>query len=131
MLLTAACVGWVVSLTGCGGEDAGRDFPTGQWTASRSGSTAVVDFRPHGKWTFSFGESTDGLTLGSEGRYSTTDETIRFEADSYCKSQDPATEQGTYVWEMEGGNLTFVPQDDRCLGRKGAFVGVVFGPYNP
>ena len=106
-------------MAGCGGG--GSDFPTGEWAATGPDGIGVVSFRPDGTWTFSFGKSMDDQTEASSGLYSTTDEAITFETDTYCKSQDPAVEQAKYVWTLQGEHLSFDAVLERCAPRKAAF----------
>jgi len=118
-VLASATLGWVVLVAGCGGG--GSDFPTGRYAATGPDGIGVVSFRPDGTWTFSFGNSMDDKAEASSGLYSTTDEALTFETDTYCKSQNPAAEQATYVWTLQGEQLSFDPVQERCAARKAAF----------
>ena len=86
----------------------------------------IADFRPDGTWTFSYGASKSNLTEGSSGKYSTTEDTVTFEADAYCEAQHYGIEPGTYTWTFENEQLTLTPQHEPCVERRAAIGGVVF-----
>ena len=104
-------------MAGCGGG--GSDFPTGQWAATGPDGIGVVSFRSDGTWTFSFGQSMNDQTEASSGLYSTTDEAITFETDTYCKSQN--AEQATYAWTLQAEQLSFDAVQESCTARRAAF----------
>ncbi len=87
----------------------------------------VTDYRPDDTWTLSYGPSVDDLTEGTSGTYSTTDDTITFEADAYCKAMRPHVEQGTYAWALDDrGRLILTVRYDPCPDRMRLLDGVVY-----
>lgn len=122
-------------VVGCGGG--GNEFPTGSWTArlpptaDSPAARVLAEYRADGIWRFSFRKSND-WTEASSGAYSTTEDTIRFETDAYCKSTRPHVEQATYSWALDDrGRLILTAQYDPCPGRVEALDGVVYSPVEP
>jgi len=88
----------------------------------------VADYRQDGTWTLSYGLKLGRLSQGTSGLYSTTDDTITFEADSYCKANRPHVEQGTYAWALDGqGRLILKARYDPCPDRIALMDGVAYG----
>ena len=115
-----------ILIAGCGGS--GSDFPTGQWTlTTRPGGETTADFRPDGTWELT-GPSKEKhvLTQLSSGRYSTTEDTLTFDADSRCEALHYGIEPGTYKWKLEREELTLAPVYEPCVERREDMGGLVF-----
>ena len=115
-----------ILIAGCGGS--GSDFPTGQWTlTTRPGGETTADFRPDGTWELT-GPSKQKhvLTQLSSGRYSTTEDTLTFDADSRCEALHYGIEPGTYKWKLEREELTLAPVYEPCVERREDMGGLVF-----
>ena len=125
MRYRAATVVLCALVAGCGGG--GDEFPSGQWTATLpSAGPFLADYRADGIWTFSFREQ-DNWTEASSGAYSTTEDTITFETDAYCKSARPHVEQGTYAWAVDDqGRLILTVRLDPCPDRIRVLDGVAY-----
>lgn len=125
LILSALGVMLVLLVAGCGGDD----FPTGEWTTTApDGSIALFVYEDDGTWVLSSGPTEQTLEEVSSGTYSTTDETITLETDSYCKGVDPTTEQATYRWSHENDQLTFSVVEDECTDRVEAQDGLTLDP---
>jgi lipocalin-like protein len=124
----AATVVLCALVAGCGGG--GNEFPTGNWEAnvlSTAGKSAPLnprvlraraEYRADGTWEFFYRFEDGGWTQTTSGTYSTTEDTISFEADSDCAVQRPHVEQGTYAWALDDkGRLILNAQYDPCPAR--------------
>ena len=66
------------------------------------------------------------MTQVSSGLYSTTEESLTFEADSRCEAVHYGIEPGTYTLTLESEQLTLTPLDEPCVERKGDIGGLTF-----
>lgn len=128
MRYLAATVVLCALVAGCGGGG-GSEFPTGTWIADvpRTASLTATGkrilraraiYRADGTWEIYYRFEDIGWTQMSSGLYSTTEDTITFDADSDCAVQRPHVEQGTYAWALDDrGRLVMTARYEPCPGR--------------
>ncbi len=108
------------------------EFITGTYTTHIKSKDVhpdlAIDIRPAGlylgTWDLNFGEQgqftlTQGYQEVIAGTYKVTSDTISFSGkawEPYCPGT-PGGEEGSYVWNSTGANLSIYPKEDTCAFR--------------